>query len=456
MDAVLYIKLFSEISTYFVLLATAVNFYVFFSPFLEHRKTKYITGGLFAAASFAAYAYSEDFHARTAYGIIMILLCIIMAAVERRNIKQKVYLCICFFVMRFLMAGIMAEFSFYTRDLPVVARILQQSVSANVLYFTFSQIIYVALSFLLFYFGIRIFHKAYRNKQEDLTGNELLFLCIPQLAILFVSNIVSKYFNLFFAGIENGSIRENIPADGYRLFFYLTAYAMQLVLVVTYQKMKDDQRERHQTELLAAQIRQMKIHLEQVELLYKEAQSLRHDLGNHIQVMEHLIETGSRREAIDYLSGMKAEQINITPAVKTGNPVTDIILQEKKREAENRNISCFFDFHFPTDNRIDAFDMSIVLSNLLDNCIESANGESPMLRVVSEQVEDIYILNIENTFSGRLVTDPDTGLPVSSKGLGHGIGLYNVMRVAEKYGGNLVFEQEQDKIIVGVVIPSHQ
>lgn len=455
MDAIFFITIFSEISNYLVLFATAINFCLFFSPFLKNKKLKYITNGLFTVVTIVAYAHWEDFNARLTYGTIMVLTCVIMYALERQNLKQKVYLCICFYVMRFLMAGIMAELSFYTRDLPVVAKILQQSVLANVIYYTIDQILYVALSFLLLYFGIRLFHKTYCNKHEDLTRNELIFLCIPQLVIIFVSNIVSKYFNLFGEGISNGSIKENIPADGYRFLFYLTAYAMQLIMVVAYQKMKDDERKRHQTDIITTQIQHMKNHLEQVELLYKETQSLRHDMGNHIQVMEHLIETNNNREAINYLSRMKSEQINITPTIKTGNPVTDIILQEKMREAENRNISCSFDYHFPTKNHMDAFDMSVILSNLLDNCIESANGESPSIRVESEQVEDVYILNISNTFSGHLVLDQDTGLPISSKGSGHGIGLHNVMRIVKKYGGNLVFEQEQDKIIVSLVIPSH-
>lgn len=455
MDAIFYINVLGEIARYLVLFVTVINFCIFFSPFLTNKVTKYITNSVFAVFTVVTYAYWEDFNAKITYGTIMILTCVIMYALERQNLKQKVYLCICFYVMRYLMAGIMAELSFYTRDLPIVTKILQQSVLVDVIYFTIDQMLYVALSFLVLYLGIRLFHKAYCNKHEDLTRNELLFLCIPQLVIMFVSNIVAKYFNLFNEGISNGSIKANIPADGYRFLFYLTAYVMQLIMILTYQKMKDDERKRHQTDIIATQIQEMKNHLEHVELLYKEAQSLRHDMGNHIQVMEHLVETNNNREAIHYLSRMKAEQINITPVIKTGNPVTDIILQEKMREAECRNISCSFDYHFPTKNQIDAFDMSIILSNLLDNCIESASGDNPEIKVLSKQVEDVYILNIENTFCGQLVMNQDTGVPISSKGAEHGIGLQNVNQVVRKYSGNLVFEQEKDKIIVSVVIPSH-
>lgn len=380
---------------------------------------------------------------------------IIMLALERQNGRQKVYLCVCFYVMRFLMAGIVTEFNFYTSNLPVVTKILQHSVTADVLYFVMDRIIYVAISFLVLYLGIRFFHKIYRYKHEDITGNELLFLCIPQLAVLFVRNMVLKYFSLFSEGIANGTIQENIPADGYRFLFYLTAYAMLLVMAAAYQKMKEDQNERHQTDLLAAQIRQMKNHLEQVELLYQEAQSLRHDMGNHIQVMEHLISDNKNEAAVEYLAGMKKQQMEITPVIKTGNPVTDIILEEKMREAQNRKIDFSCHYHFPSKSNMDAFDMSILLSNLLDNCLEAVNGEKPWIRIESEQVGDIYILNISNAFTGRLELDADTGLPVSSKGAGHGIGLHNVARVMKRYGGDVVFEQKKNQVIVSVALPSH-
>lgn len=454
MDIIFYMKVLGEITNYFVLFATAVNFHVFFAPFLKNKKIKYITNSLFTIISMVSYAYSENFSARITYGTIMILTCFLMSAFERQNVKQKVYLCICFYVMRFLVAGIMAELSFYTRDLPVVTKILQQSVLADVIYITIDKILYVLLFSFLFYFGIRLFHKTYRNKYEDLTRNELIFLCIPQLAIMFVSNIVSKYFNLFSEGISNGSIKENIPADGYRFLFYLTAYVMQLIMVVTYQKMKDDQNERHQTDVLATQIQQMKKHLEQVELLYKEAQSLRHDMGNHIQIMEHLISDEKNKDAVEYLARLKEQQQSITPVIKTGNPVTDIILQEKMRDAESRKIEFSCNYHYPSQNNIDVFDMSIILSNLLDNCLEAVNGEKPWICVASEQVKDIYILSVSNAFTGNLELNTDTGLPVSSKGAGHGMGLHNITRVVKQYGGDVVFEQKRNQVLVSVVFPS--
>lgn len=55
MDVILCMKVFGEISNYFVLLATAVNFHIFFSPFLKNKKTKYITDSLFTILTMVSY-----------------------------------------------------------------------------------------------------------------------------------------------------------------------------------------------------------------------------------------------------------------------------------------------------------------------------------------------------------------------------------------------------------------
>lgn len=80
MDAIFYINVFSEIARYLVLFVTAINFCIFFSPFLKYKKTKYITNSLFAVVTMVTYAYWEDFNARITYGTIMAFIFVIMFA----------------------------------------------------------------------------------------------------------------------------------------------------------------------------------------------------------------------------------------------------------------------------------------------------------------------------------------------------------------------------------------
>ena len=60
---------------------------------------------------------------------------------------------------------------------------------------------------------------------------------------------------------------------------------------------------------------------------------------------------------------------------------------------------------------------------------------------------------VSNSYAGKLVTDAETDLPLSGKGgSGHGLGLANIRRVANKYLGDIVLEQEKDKVILTVML----
>lgn len=63
--------------------------------------------------------------------------------------------------------------------------------------------------------------------------------------------------------------------------------------------------------------------------------------------------------------------------IKSGNPVTDVILQEIKREAKRKGIHFQTDFYYPESSNINAFDVSIILHNGLQNGLEHAQGSIP-------------------------------------------------------------------------------
>lgn len=453
MNPVKMIDIIDEISIYAVLLATAIDMYLFFAPYINNKKLKLISAGVVGIVSIVAYAFWDGFRAGVVYAICMGFTFCVLALYEPQKMLQRAYLCICFYMMRILTAGIMTEISFWSRDLPIIKKI--DTVDAMVREFLINRILYVMLFFGLLHVSGRFFHNVYKEKTENLTWSEFIFLSLPQITILLVMKIVVKYFYLFGEGIANGSIQKNIPADGYRVLFYITAYGMQIMLMAAYQRTKEEQAEHRQNELIEQQMHQMKKHIAQIELLYQDTYRLRHDFGNHIQVMEQLIRQGEKQAATDYLARIKEEQAGITPHVKTGNPVTDVIIREKMREAENRNISFTSDYCYPCDRDMDAFDISIILNNIIDNGLDFANGKAPFIRVKSEQVAAIYIISVTNSYTGKLSMDADTAMPITKKGAGHGIGLQNVRRVVKKYGGDLVIEQEEGEVITSVLIPSH-
>ena len=121
---------------------------------------------------------------------------------------------------------------------------------------------------------------------------------------------------------------------------------------------------------LHTQLQMMKQHVTYIEELYDELKGLKHDLGNHFEVLGQLMKQNDTANAQHYMAHIQKEAANLA-TLSTGHPVTDVILQQKRQQAAQHQIELQSSFYFPKQLQIEPFDMSIVLNNLLDNAIEA-------------------------------------------------------------------------------------
>ena len=61
----------------------------------------------------------------------------------------------------------------------------------------------------------------------------------------------------------------------------------------------------------------------------------------------------------------------------------------------------------------------------------------------------LHLIQVKNSFSGKLLLDPQSGLPETSKDDkdSHGYGYMNMRRITEKYYGTIQLEQDRDMVI---------
>lgn len=193
-------------------------------------------------------------------------------------------------------------------------------------------------------------------------------------------------------------------------------------------------------------------HIGEVEKLYQDIRSLRHDMGNHIQMLEHLVAENHMDDAAEYMEHLKKEWNEISPEIKTGSPVIDVILMEKLREAKEKQIRFISDFHYPGDTKLNAFDLSVILNNALDNCMENVSGENPYISISSFRKNSIFMITIKNRYEGEL-NYKDSDLPETTKsGKEHGIGLHNIRRVARMYMGDISLEKENQEVVLSIML----
>jgi hypothetical protein len=170
------------------------------------------------------------------------------------------------------------------------------------------------------------------------------------------------------------------------------------------------------------------------------------DMGNHMAVIQGLIESGDRDAANDYIGEWSENMNNLEMSVKTGNPFTDVAISGFADRFEETGISFDQSFVYPENLHINPFDLCVVLSNALQNAYEaSVNVDDPYVSLTSVLKKNTFIINVRNRIGLEIDIDKETGLPYSSKKEdGHGYGLKNIRNVAQKYNGDIDIRQEHD------------
>ena len=415
-------------------------------PFMSNKRSVYASVAVYYALWLICnYAgTSKDMDRILTIGFLVLSILTAWFLDSRRNPVQKVFLFFIFRLISWLSIELYTEIGFWERDLIFKFDWYKNSIVATIVEFFIWNLIQYALALFLLYAVIRILHKTYRYKRDELTWQELILLLAPAGSLLLVKPIMSSYYFLWMDGIENGSIKENIPANPYRVLFCLFAYVSIVAVIVLYQKLKEKQEEEYVRGLARKQAGDMVDHVEHIEELYDRMRGIRHDLGNHLTVIERLAEDGKTEELADYIRELGENIERLQPRIKTGNTVTDVVLSETADRCEKEGISFESTFSYPEGLNINPFDMSVILTNALQNAVEASSAVSdPEIRIRSVQKERVFIINIRNIVSKRVPIMED-GLPETSKyESGHGYGIKNIRSIAAKYRGDIEIRQEE-------------
>ena len=102
-------------------------------------------------------------------------------------------------------------------------------------------------------------------------------------------------------------------------------------------------------------------------------------------------------------------------------------------------------------------DVVTVLSNLLNNAIEACESctDKKVIKFKFVKEDDRMIIAVKNTFNNKVVYK--NGEIKSTKTMGideHGVGIKNVLKIIEKYGGSYVIEHKKKEFYFSIIIPA--
>lgn len=175
---------------------------------------------------------------------------------------------------------------------------------------------------------------------------------------------------------------------------------------------------------------------------YRNNQIFYHDLKNHHLVIETYLENQEYEKATEYMKILRTMEQETTPKIWTGIETLDILIECKKKAAEEEEISVTIisdQIHLKMEEQ----EMVALFGNLFDNAIESCRNVDEgkrWIRIIFRMINGMVFLKVSNS-SGKMPSINGEEL-VSQKDNHnlHGWGIKSIKAIVEKYEGDMQIE----------------
>ena len=196
-------------------------------------------------------------------------------------------------------------------------------------------------------------------------------------------------------------------------------------------------------------------HYREVENMYRQIRGWRHDYRNHIQTMKAYAASGDWEAICHYLDLLDEDLTTVDTVIKTGNPMTDAILNSKISLARAKGITVQADAHIPVRLTSSEIDLCCILGNLFDNAIEASLAlpeEQRLIRVYMDMKNTQLYISFTNFTAGRKLTKMGKRFQ-TTKGEGHGFGLVRIDAIVEKLDGYISRGSEDGAFTTEILLP---
>ena len=333
----------SKISVIALLMITGIYFGKFVCPYIKKKKGAVAVSIVYITIMLVLYMIPPQIDNFSAYLIGVIAAFLAMYVEDRRNIYQKIFLAITFFSIRWLTVAMAARLDDLVTKALVFRNMSAEKVWLQYGLYVGTRVLDIVLCIAFIAVAIGLINKAYIYKKDEMSVKEMVMLIIPSLVGVTGYGILQYYLMIY----ERDTGKNLIDTYGFygalSFLHYLISIVAILVVIVMFQNWKEMQEEQRGQELVLNQISDMKKHIEEVEKLYRDIRSMRHDMGNHIQTLEHLVAHNNMDDATEYLEHLKNEWDEVSPEIKTGSPVIDVILMKTSADSLKKSADALND-----------------------------------------------------------------------------------------------------------------
>ena len=371
---------------------------------------------------------------------------------RREDIRETIFSCFLYLNFRYLSYFAVNSFAELITDQVMDKALEADDIESYVLQWVDILSLIIDLSYVVMIAIMIIPVVILVRKRIKMSWSELAYLSVMNIAGVAITRIMLRISviktddGLFVLVNEKPALLWQLPMVAFLL------YLGELSALYIWQRY-DDYREQGRLYFAENMEKEaIKKRLKETEDYYGRIRCARHEMANHFMTIKGLADGDHNKELSDYISRISETIEPINLPFSTGNPVTDVVLGDKYRCAADADVQCDFTFSFDIDWGIPVYDISIILSNVLDNAIEAASAVSVpiekryiFLRLIEK--EKIILIRCENSF------DPESQDRVKQKDkMWHGIGLKNIKDIASRYEGGVDTSNDGNTFVISVMM----
>lgn len=278
-----------------------------------------------------------------------------------------------------------------------------------------------------------------KRNRKSLNG----FQWIIQLSCFIITFLITN--SLWSISLKHKEMRLDF------IFSYIMIALLNILLYILLNKLQSDNITREEYKLLKANLSAQEKLVIEARTRYSEIKTLRHDIKHYLSTVGELIADGKTEKAKSYIEGVIDKKITPTIAgVDTGSAVVDAVINDSLARCAEKGIAakCLIDTQFVSENDVD---VSILLSNLLDNAITGCKDvEHPVIEITMKNKKSLTQITVANSISESVLEkNPNLETSSSDRSL-HGFGIKSVKSIVQSHNGKIDFMEKNGKFIAEI------
>lgn len=221
------------------------------------------------------------------------------------------------------------------------------------------------------------------------------------------------------------------------IFLLLTVFLLGLLLGMQFKK--------HAKKALSEAEHEYYLKLEET---LSSLSALRHDMRNHLSVLDYHLSRNDAAGARHYLSRVQQLEPDYGQVITSPNRTLSAILGSKKYLCAAQQIQLLMQMDFPGFHKLTPEDITILFGNVLDNAIHAVSSlpiENRIIQLSILQADSYLTIACTNPYT------QDSTFPTVRPGQG----LRNIHTLVERFSGTVQIRQEEGQFTILILLPNH-